>query len=162
MEQLINSLFTGAETHIFSGWLFLLWLLYLSLFNVARPWLGFQWDVLLLETGFLAIFFAPWTTRPEWPPAAAAPKIILWLFYWLLFRLMFSSGVAKLRSGDPTWRKLTALAHHYETQPLPTPIAWHMHQTSLAFHRFSARVMFAIEVIVPMLIVGPPPIRYAA
>src|SRR3954462_8377998 len=23
MEQLINSLFTGAETHIFSGWLFL-------------------------------------------------------------------------------------------------------------------------------------------
>src|SRR5947207_4154451 len=39
--------------------LILLWVFYLSLFNVCRFFLGFQWDVLLLETGFLAIFLAP-------------------------------------------------------------------------------------------------------
>ena len=46
--------------------LFLLWLIYLSLASVCREFLGFQWDALLLETGFLAIFFAPPRIRPEW------------------------------------------------------------------------------------------------
>src|SRR5258705_230051 len=32
--------------------LLLLWIFYLSLFNVSRLFLGYQWDVLLLETGF--------------------------------------------------------------------------------------------------------------
>src|SRR5208282_5326826 len=37
--------------------LVLLWLIYLSLVTVGRDFLGFQWDNLLLEAGFLAIFF---------------------------------------------------------------------------------------------------------
>ena len=70
--------------------------------------MGYQWDFLLLEAGFLAIFLKPAFTR-------------VWLFRWLLFRLMFESGAVKLLSHDPTWRNLTALAVHYQTQPLPTP-----------------------------------------
>ena len=39
--------------------LILLWVLYLSLSLVGQTFLSFQWDTLLLETGFFAIFFAP-------------------------------------------------------------------------------------------------------
>ena len=74
--------------------------------------MSYQWDMLLLEVGFLTIFLG-------WHP------IVLPLFRWLLFRLMLLSGLAKLMSGDPTWRNLTALRYHYETQPLPTPLAWY-------------------------------------
>ena len=59
-------------------------------------------------------------------------RVRVWLFRWLVFRLMFFSGVVKLLSGDPTWRDLTAMRFHYETQPLPTPLAWYMHQLPLA------------------------------
>ena len=69
------------------------------------------------------------------------------LFRWLLFRLMLLSGLAKLTSGDPTWRNLTALRYHYETQPLPTPLAWYAHQLPLAVHRASVAAMFAIELL---------------
>ena len=38
----------------------LAWLCYLSLVTVGQDFLTFQWDILLIETGFLAIFLAPW------------------------------------------------------------------------------------------------------
>jgi len=79
-----------------------------------------------------------------------------------LFRLMFSSGIAKVRSGDPSWRKLTALSHHYETQPLPTPVAWYAHQLPVPFHKLSTAFMFLVEVFVPFFILVPPPMRYAS
>jgi lipase maturation factor 1 len=141
--------------------LMMCWVFYLSLFGVARLFLGYQWDVLLLETGFLAILLAPLRLLPT-GPVDAPPWPILILLYWLLFRLMFLSGLAKLRSGDVTWRRFTALAHHYETQPLPTPPAWSAHQLPQSFHKLSALVMFVVELGVPFLIFAPPPYRYWA
>jgi lipase maturation factor 1 len=111
------------------------WFLYLSLFHLGRDFLGFQWDILLLETAFLAIFFAPGTVFPNLSREEQVPKVPLWLLRWLLFRLMFASGVVKL--GDPTWRNLEALNVHYETQPLPTTLAWYVHQLPDWFHRAS-------------------------
>jgi hypothetical protein len=142
--------------------LFLLWLFYLSLLTVCRLFLGYQWDILLLETGFLAIFLAPPELVPRFPPSSAPSPLIVWLFWWLLFRLMFSSGLVKLRSGDRTWRTLTALCHHYQTQPLPTPVAWYAHQLPVGFHKLSAALLLAIEFCVPFFIFGPPGFRFAA
>jgi len=143
--------------------LVLLWACYLSLLNVSGVFLGYQWDVLLLETGFVAIWLAPLDLLPHWPPQVTSPHpIAVWLARWLLFRLMFSSGVVKLRSGDPTWRALTALTHHYETQPLPTPLAWVAHQLPTWAHKISCAVMFAIELPLPFLFFAPAPLCYVA
>lgn len=141
--------------------LVLLWIFYLSLFTVGRVFLGYQWDVLLLETGFLAIFLAPWRWW-DWPPAVEPSPVIRWLLYWLLFRLLFSSGVVKLRSGDRTWRNFIALKYHYETQPLPNRLSWYFHQLPDSFHKLSATILFAAELVVPLLIFAPPPLRYVA
>src|SRR5262249_47297637 len=73
------------------------------------------------------------------------------------------SGVVKLTSGDPTWRDLTALSFHYETQPLPTPVSWYVAQLPLWWHRTSAAAMFAVELGAPCLIaLGAQPRRIAA
>jgi predicted DCC family thiol-disulfide oxidoreductase YuxK len=136
--------------------LFLLWLIYLSLCTVGDPFLSFQWDVLLLETGFLTIFFAPWQWRPKRPARERPPSLVaLWLLRWLLFKLMFRSGVVKLTSGDPNWRNLTALNYHFETQPLPTWIGWHVHHFPAWMHKSDTVFMFVIELAVPFLIFLP-------
>ncbi len=109
----------------------LLWLLYLSLMSVGRDFLGFQWDNLLLETGFLSIFFAPLRLLPNLSREPPPSRIVLWLLRVLLFKLMFSSGCVKLASGDQTWRNFTALTFHYQTQPLPTWIGWYASQSPL-------------------------------
>ena len=139
----------------------LLWLLYLSLATIGRDFLGFQWDNLLLETGFLAIFLAPlqWLPRKlsrETPP----PRIVLWLLWLLLFKLMFSSGCVKLFSGDPNWHNLTALTFHYQTQPLPTWIGWYAQQLPLGFQKMSCAGTFGIELGAPLLIFAPRRLRF--
>ena len=125
------------------------YVLYLSLVHVGQTFLSFQWDYLLLECGFLAIFLRPLLVR-------------LWLFRWLLFRFMLLSGAAKLLSHDPNWRNLTALRYHYETQPLPTVFAWYFHQFPLGFQKFSCAFMFFIELVVPFLFFAPRRVRFFA
>jgi predicted DCC family thiol-disulfide oxidoreductase YuxK len=132
--------------------LFVLWAFYLSVVVDARDFLGFQWDVLLLETGFLAIFLAPPVLRHRLSREQPPSRTFLWLLRFLLFRLMFLSGAVKLASHDPMWRHLTALRVHYETQPLPTWIGWWAHQLPASAQRASTVVMFGIELGVPFLI----------
>jgi hypothetical protein len=73
---------------------------------------------------------------------------------------MFSSGCAKLLSGDSTWRNLSALAYHFETQPLPTWIGWYYAQSSFAFQKFSCFIVLAIEIVAPFLMFAPRRIRF--
>jgi hypothetical protein len=141
--------------------LFALWALYLSLTSAGQIFLGYQWDALLLETGFLAIFWAPFSLRLR--PGPQPPAVLVnWLLRWLLFRLMFSSGVVKLLSGDPTWRDLTALRYHYWTQPLPTWTAWYVDHLPGWFHAGSLVAMLAMELAVPLLIFAPRRLRLVA
>src|ERR1041384_213222 len=104
--------------------LLLLWALYLSLSVVGQVFLWFQWDALLLETGLVAILYAPARWLPSLEREPAPSPAMVWRVLWLLFRLMFLSGITKLASGDPTWRNLTALDYHFWTQPLPPRTAW--------------------------------------
>jgi predicted DCC family thiol-disulfide oxidoreductase YuxK len=127
----------------------LLWFYYLSIVMAGQVFMSFQWDLLLLEVGFLLLFL-----RPAWPR--------IWLFQWLIFRLMFESGLVKLRSGDPTWRNLTALAYHYQTQPLPNALAWYMFKLPLWFQKTSTLFTFVVELGLPLLVFGPRRLKQIA
>lgn len=138
----------------FLGWfwraaLFAAFVLYLSLVSASQEFLSFQWDILLLETGFLSVFLG-------------YSRLVVWLFRWLLFRLMFLSGAVKLLSGDPTWRSLTALQVHFQTQPIPTPLAWYVHQMPAWFLQASCFLVLTIELCVPFLVFGPRRVRLFA
>jgi hypothetical protein len=122
-----------------------LYVLYLSVDTVGQVFYSFQWDALLLEVGFAAILIAPWGWRPGY--SAPVPRMAVWVFRLLIFRLMLESGVVKLMSGDPTWRNLTALTYHYETQPLPTPLAWYVFQLPVFIQKLSVIGVFFVELI---------------
>jgi predicted DCC family thiol-disulfide oxidoreductase YuxK len=140
----------------------LLWLTYLSLSIVCREFLSFQWDGLLLESGFLAILLAPLTLRERPRDLADPPRVAVRLLLWLLFRLMVGSGVVKLASGDPAWHHLTALAFHFETQPIPTPIAWYAHRLPLWLLKAMTAAVLALEIGAPFLILTPRRLRALA
>jgi predicted DCC family thiol-disulfide oxidoreductase YuxK len=151
-----------------------LFVFYLSLAIGGQVFLNFQWDVLLLETGFLSIFIAPWRLWPRdllwWPgsstAATASPvsRAGLFLLKALLFKLMLMSGVVKLTSGDDSWgwlnhsfhwSALTALDYHYWSQPLPTVFAWWADKSPEWFKHFSVAFCLAVEIIAPFFIWAP-------
>ncbi|XP_061493972.1 lipase maturation factor 2 [Rhineura floridana] len=133
-----------------------LWALYFSIYQVGQVFLYFQWDSLLLETGFLAVLVAPLHLL-KWRSTTwrAHDGVTFWLVRWLLFRLMFASGVVKLTSRCPTWWGLTALTYHYETQCIPTPTAWFAHQLPVWFQKFSVVTTYVIEIAIPPLFFAP-------
>jgi predicted DCC family thiol-disulfide oxidoreductase YuxK len=127
----------------------ILFVYYLSIVSAGQIFMSYQWDFLLLETGFIAIFLK-----------ASRPRI--WLFHWLLFRVMFESFLVKVMSHDPSWANFTALAFHYETQPLPTLFAWPMHQLPLWFQKLSTVLVLFAEALLPWLIFGPRRLKHTA
>ena len=124
--------------------------LYLSLYNAGQLFLNFQWDGLLLEAGFLAIFLTP------------ASRIVILLFRWLLFRLRFMSGISKLTMQDPSWSGLTALNSYFEVQPLPTPLAWYAHQLPEWLLKTATAATLVIEILVPFMMFLPRRWRFVA
>ena len=132
-----------------------LFVFYLSLTIAGQTFLSFQWDILLLETGFLAIFLAPWqiwTRGRSEPPISRAALFLLKL---LLFKLMVMSGVVKLTSGDDSWWNLTALNYHYWSQPLPTVFGWWADKSPEWFKHFSVAFCLVVEIIAPFFIWAP-------
>ncbi len=147
----IFSLFVMAG--ILPAWsLFILWALYLSILTIGRDFLSFQWDILLLEVGLLAVFFAPWKIFSFRPTDEKPSWLALWLLRIVLFKLMFQSGLVKLLSHDLAWINLTALTYHYFTQPIPNPLSWSVHHWPLWAHKVSCGIMFFVELFVPFLI----------
>ena len=129
----------------------LLFLLYLSVVYAGQVFFNFQWDSLLLEAGFLAIFL------PYGSP------FILFLLHWALFRLRFLSGLSKLMSGDEAWANFTALDYYFETQPLPHIGAWYAHQLPEWLLRVGVGWTFFVELLVPFMMFLPRrPRQFAA
>jgi uncharacterized membrane protein YphA (DoxX/SURF4 family) len=127
-------------------------LLYLSLVSISGGFLAFQWDALLIEAGALASLILPWQLVHRPSACIEPPRLARWALYLLIFRLMFLSGVVKLASGDASWASLTALEHHYWTQPLPGPLSWPVHQLPSWVHRASTLTVFVIELVLPLAI----------
>lgn len=117
--------------------------LYLSLVSAGQRFTEFQWDLFLLESGFLALFLP------------SGSRVIVWLYRWLLFRFMFMGGVVKLASGDPHWRDLSALRYHLETQPLPSPLAWPAYQLPDWVLQTATGSVLAIELLIPFFVFLP-------
>jgi hypothetical protein len=127
----------------------LMWVLYLSFVNVGQTFYGFGWETLLLESGFLAIFLGGWATTPSmW---------MVWMYRWLLFRVMFGAGLIKIR-GDSCWRDLTCLNFYFETQPIPNPLSWNFHWLPEGVHKAGVALNHVVELIVPFAYFAPQPI----
>ncbi|XP_012866733.1 PREDICTED: lipase maturation factor 1 [Dipodomys ordii] len=141
-------LVTGCANMILMA---VLWVLYLSLVNVGQVWYSFGWESQLLETGFLGIFLCPLWTLSRLPKSTPPSRIVLWGFRWLIFRIMLGAGLIKVR-GDRCWWDLTCMDFHYETQPVPNPLAYYLHRSPWWLHRFETLGNHVVELLVPFLV----------
>ena len=126
------------------------YLAYLSIVGAGQTFTAYQWDMLLLECLFAAAILG------------RSPVAGIWVLRLLAFRFLFLSGAVKLLSGDPVWADLSALEYHFETQPLPTVLAWFAHQLPSSVLAFAVAVTFAVELVGPFLVFGPRKLRAAA
>jgi len=118
---------------------------FLSFVSAAQDFSGYQSDGMLLAAGFICLFLAPPGFRPGWARMYPPSRAGVFLLQWEWFRIYFESGVAKLLSGDPGWRDLTAMDQYYQNGPLPTWIGWYMQHLPHRFHAATVYATLALE-----------------
>jgi hypothetical protein len=141
------------------GALFVCFVCFLSFVSAAGEFSGYQSDGMLLEAGFISLFFAPHGLRPGFgamhPPIRASVFLLLWEW----FRIYFESGIAKITSGDPEWRHFTAMDEYYQNGPLPTWIGWYVQHFPHGFHAATAFGTLAVEWVLVWMLFLPRRLR---
>ena len=137
------------------GMLAICFVCFLSFVSAAQDFSSYQSDGMLLEAGFISLFFAPPGLRPGmgWnhPPSRAS----LFLLQWEWFRIYFESGAVKLLSGDPEWRHFTAMDEYYQNGPLPTWIGWYVEHLPHWFHAATVGATLALELVLVWMLFLP-------
>ena len=128
---------------------------FLSFVSAAGDFSGYQSDGMLLEAGFLALFFVPGGFFPGFGNARFPPRASLFLLRWEWFRIYFESGVVKLASGDEQWRHLTALDQYYQNGPLPTWIGWYVQHLPHWFHASTVVATLVMELVLVWMLFLP-------
>ena len=134
-------------------------IVFLSFIATLQTFASYQSDGMLLGAGFVSMFFAPPGLRPGWGERHPPSRASLFLLQWLWFRIYFESGIAKIASGDPEWRHLTAMAEYYQNGPLPTWIGWYAQHLPHWFHAGTAGLTLGLELVLVWMLFLPRPFR---
>lgn len=124
---------------------FLCFLCFLSFVAAAGEFANYQSDGMLLEAGFIALFFLPRGLIPGLGALSPPSRASLFLLQWEWFRIYFESGIVKLLSGDRQWRTLTAMDEYYQNGPLPTWVGWYVEHLPHWFHAATALGTLVLE-----------------
>lgn len=141
------------------GMIFTCLVTYLSFISTLQTFSSYQSDGMLLSAGFISLFFAPVGFRPKWGERHPGSRASLFLLLLVWFTIYFESGIAKIASGDPEWRSLTAMDEYYQNGPLPTWIGWYAHHLPHWFHAGTAAFTLALELGLIWMTVLPRPFR---
>ena len=118
---------------------------FLSFIAAAQDFSSYQSDGMLLEAGFISLFFAPPGFWPALGGLNPPSRASLFLLQWEWFRIYFQSGAVKLLSGDPQWRNFTAMDEYYQNGPLPTWVGWYVQHLPHWFHAFTVGATLVME-----------------
>jgi hypothetical protein len=132
---------------------------FLSFVSAAGDFSSYQSDGMLLEAGFISLFFVPGGFFPGFGNTRLPPRASLFLLRWEWFRIYFESGVVKLASGDLQWRHFTAMDQYYQNGPLPTWIGWYMQHLPHWFHALTVVATLVMELVLVWMLFLPRPWR---
>jgi lipase maturation factor 1 len=128
---------------------------YLSFVAAAQDFSGYQSDGMLLEAGFISLFFAPPGLRPGLAESHRPSRASLFLLRWEWFRIYFESGLVKVLSGDYSWRHLTAMDDYYQNGPLPSWIGWYVQHLPHWFHASATLLTLIVELVLVFMLFLP-------
>jgi lipase maturation factor 1 len=143
------------------GMLVVCFVCFLSFIAAAQDFASYQSDGMLLEAGFISLFFAPPGLWPGLGRDNGPSRLSMFLLQWEWFRIYFESGFVKLASGDQSWRNLTAMDDYYQNMPLPDWIGYYVQHLPHWFHAGTVILTFAAELVIVWMLFLPRRFRIA-
>ncbi|HEV2205601.1 MAG TPA: lipase maturation factor family protein, partial [Candidatus Acidoferrales bacterium] len=143
------------------GMLFVCFICFLSFIAAAQDFASYQSDGMLLEAGFISLFFAPPGVWPGLGVGHPPWRFSTFLLQWEWFRIYFESGAGKWLGHDPSWRNLTAMDQYYQNGPLPTWIGYYVQHFPHWFQASTALFTLISEIFLVWMLFLPRRFRIA-
>jgi len=113
---------------------FILWIIYLNFYLIGQDFMEFQADHLLLEIGFLAIFYCSWMNKykskdgkTELKKESPSEKVVYYLLRFLLFKSLISNTFNKFASNNSLFQNLNYFGYYLQNQVFPSPISYYFY-----------------------------------
>jgi len=113
---------------------FILWIIYLNFLIIGQEFMQFEADYLIIEIGFLAIFYCPWFNKSkikneklDLPKDSASEKVVYYLIRFLLFKFLISNTYNKFSSNNFLFSNLNYFGYYLQNQAFPSPISFYFY-----------------------------------
>ena len=157
-----SSIIVGA-LGTYTAWaFFVVWLCALSLQTANTNLFWFPWDNLLTEVALVGLFLPPLKLLPAVEAIEPASQLALYMYGWLLFRVMFGMGLAKFRRWDERTREGTYLYHFLEWQPFPCAPSALLRELPMWVHKLGLVSLWCVEIVIPFFVFGTTELRLIA
>lgn len=125
------------------------WACWHDLVFAGGRFMQYQMDMLLLDAAPLTLLAA----------SGLVPGAAIFGYRWLLSRVYIGAGAVKLLSCDSSWRDLSAVHWHLQSQPLPNGVgAWaFLHLPTTASDALTW-ITLVVEMAAPFLFLAPSPL----
>ena len=107
---------------------FILWYIYYNFIILGQAFMRFAWDGLLTETGFISIFFCPFSFRYI-NYITQLNNISHYILKFILFKFMMSTGINIIGSQCPYWTSFNGLSFFFQGQPLLSSLSYSFHKS---------------------------------
>ena len=134
---------------------------FLSFVSASQDFSSYQSDGMILEAGFICLFFAPPGFWPGLGRSNPPSRVSLFMLRWEWFCIYFGSGIGKMAGGDPSWRNFTAMDDYYQNGPLPTWIGYYVQHLPHWFHASAVAYTLAVELVLVLMVFLPRRFRIA-
>ena len=128
---------------------FILWYCYLNFYVLGQNIIKYEWDNLLLETGFLAIIFAPTNYEKEINIISLIDNISFYLLRFLLFKVMFCTGINIMLSDCPYWLSFNGFNFYFQSQYLLSNFSFFGHFLPVPIKKSLSAWMFFCILYLP-------------
>lgn len=143
------------------GMLLVCFVCFLSFIAASQDFASYQSDGMLLEAGFISLFFAAPGLWPGLGENHPPSWLSTFLLQWEWFRIYFESGAGKWLGHDPSWRSLTAMDQYYQNGPLPTWIGYYVQHFPHWFQASTALLTLVMEIFLVWMLFLPRRVRIA-
>lgn len=138
---------------------FVLWFIYLNFYLIGQEFMGFEADRLILEAGFLAVFYSPWLKKDkvknekyQQQRELATERLVYFLLRFVLFRYIISNSYVKFASNNFLYQNLNYFGYYLQNQAFPSPVSFYLYYNMEGIKKMFAAFLIINEVTkIPVL-----------
>ena len=125
--------------------MFIIWYCYLNIFLVGQNFMSYEFDYLLMETGFVSIFLCDFLLLDS----SYLQYISFYIIKFILFKFLFGNGLSIIFSENQHFLNFNGFDFFLINQPIPTMFSYHLNKINYGIKKLFSSFIMSNLLILP-------------